>query len=149
MMTVDQPTQNKKAYWIMGVVIVLLALVALFVYLDNRFNELRPLNPNLMVVNLEILVVLVSLILVSVGGLYSFAHLWKGKPKSIPYDIGLRIVATGYLVSFLSAVADYTGLGSHHSLSYFGPLQTAGVFLGEAVIAIGFLIMFLSHKHDK
>jgi hypothetical protein len=144
----DKPTQNKKAYWIMGVVLVLLALMALFVYLDNRANWSRPTNQTLMGVNLEILLVLVNLTLVGIGGVYGFAHIWKGKPKSIPYDIGLRLVATGYVVSVLSALADYTGVGSHHTMPFFGPLQTAGVFLGEAVIAIGFLLMFLSQIHE-
>jgi hypothetical protein len=144
----NQPTQKKKAFQIMGGVLVLLMLLALFVYLDNRANWLRPLNQTLKEVNLEILVVLVSLTLMGVGGVYGFAHIWKGKPKSIPYDIGLRLVATGYMVSFLSALADYTGLGSHHTMPYFGPLQTAGVYLGEAVIAIGFLLMLLSQKYE-
>jgi uncharacterized membrane protein len=144
----DKPTQNKKAYWIMGVVLVLLALMALFVYLDNRANWLRPTNQTLMGVNLEILLVLVNLTLVGIGGVYGFAHIWKGKPKSISYDIGLRLVATGYVVSVLSALADYTGVGSHHTMPFFGSLQTAGVFLGEAVIAIGFLLMFLSQIHE-
>jgi hypothetical protein len=66
-----------------------------------------------------------------------------------PYDIGVRVVATGYLVGFISGLADYIGIGAHHKLPYFGPLQTAGVLLGEVVIAIGFLFMIPWSKHEK
>jgi hypothetical protein len=147
-MQVDRRLQRKKVGLVVGVILVLLVLLTIFVYLDNRTNWLRPLNETIIKVNLEILVVLVSLTLICAGGVYSFTRLWKSKPKPIAFDIGLRLVATGYVVSILSAVADYTGLGAHHMMLYFGPLQTAGVFLGELVIAIGFSMMFLSYKPE-
>jgi hypothetical protein len=71
------------------------------------------------------------------------SSLWKNQSKSFAYDIGLRLVLTGDLVGFISGLADYIGIGAHHHLPYFGPLQTAGVFLGEVLMAIGFLLMFL------
>jgi hypothetical protein len=147
-MAEDRDTKKKKAYLIMGVIISLLVLLGLFVYLFDKATRLDSPSQIQNNGNLVIVVTLVGLALVGTGGAFSLSTLWKGQPKPFIYDVGLRLVATGYVASFVSALADYIGMGSHHKLPYFGPLQTAGVFLGEAVIAIGFLMMFFSHKHE-
>jgi hypothetical protein len=84
-----------------------------------------------------------GLFVICVGGYITLNSLWNGKQKTIAADIGLRLVATGYVISFLSALADIFGLGSHPlpELPDFGPLQAVGVMIGQGVIAIGFLLL--------
>lgn len=92
---------------------------------------------------LQILVFLGGLLIICLGGYLALAALWNGYEKTIIADIGLRTVATGYVIAVGSGMADLIGFGSHvyPITPYFGPLQEGGVVLGEAVIAIGFLLL--------
>jgi hypothetical protein len=91
----------------------------------------------------QISVFLVGLAAVCLGGYISLNALWNGRQKSIAADIGLRLVSTGYVISFASAMADIFGFGSHvyPNIPYFGPLQQIGVMFGEIIILIGFVLM--------
>jgi hypothetical protein len=140
-MAEDRLKQKKKAAIYIGVLLALLMLLGFFVYLFNRAARLHTQIRHPIANPLEIFVILVGLALVSMVGVYLLSTLWKGQPKSFAYDIGVRVVVMGYLVDFTSGLADYIGIGAHHKLPYFGPLQTAGVFGGEVLIAIGFLLM--------
>lgn len=92
----------------------------------------------------QIATFLVGLGIVCVGGYISLLGLWGNSPLSILADIGSRLVATGYVVSVFSGMADVFGFGSHlppESIPYFGEWQALGVTFGEAVIAIGFMLL--------
>ena len=133
---------KKKSYLLLGIPLAMLLLLAFFVYVFNRDTRLHMQSTNPIAVHLEILVLLIGMALIGSVGLFGLSTLWNNRPKSFVYDIGLRLVLMGNLVVFLSGLADYIGIGVHHHLPYFGPIQTAGVFLGEALIAAGFLLMF-------
>lgn len=92
---------------------------------------------------LQILVFLLGLLVICVGGYLALAGLWNGYEKTIIADVGLRMVATGYVVAVGSGMADLLGFGSHvyPITPFFGPLQEGGVILGEAVIGVGFLLL--------
>ena len=96
----------------------------------------------------QIAVFLIGLAVICVGGYMSFSLQWVGGERSLAADIGLRLVSTGYVIAFISGMADILGLGTQPfpKIPYFGPLQAAGVILGEVVIAIGFLLVTLPKK---
>src|SRR5574341_1426058 len=52
----------------------------------------------------QIAVLLVGLGFMSLGGYITLNALWNGSEKSILADIGLRLVATGYLVAVASGM---------------------------------------------
>jgi len=91
----------------------------------------------------QIAVMLVGLAFICIGGYLSLAALWYKQPATIPAEIGLRLVATGYVICVFCGMADVFGFGSHPlpGVPYFGPLQAAGVEFGEIIIAIGFLLL--------
>ncbi len=62
--------------------------------------------------------------------------------QSLAQDIGLRLVATGYLIALVSGMADVFGFGTqaYPALPFFGPWQSAGVIVGEIIISVGFLL---------
>lgn len=93
----------------------------------------------------QIAVFLLGLGVICVGGYISFSIHWSGPERALAADIGLRLVSTGYVIAFVSGMADVFGFGTQPfpEVPYFGPLQAAGVILGEAVIAIGFLLVVL------
>jgi len=72
---------------------------------------------------------------------------WLNGSRTIPAEIGSRLVATGYVVAVFSGMADVFGFGSTlpAQVPSFGPLQAAGVQVGEVLVAIGFL-MLIPHK---
>jgi hypothetical protein len=137
------PTDPKKnARILLWGLLIGLALLGFFVYLFNQATCLRIQSQNPVANHLEIFVLLAGLALVGSAGVLGLSAMWKDRLKSFAYDIGLRLVLMGSLVGLLSGLADFIGVGAHHLLPYFGPLQTAGVFMGEALIAAGFVLMF-------
>lgn len=88
--------------------------------------------------------------IICLGGYVGILGLWKGQARSIVADIGVRVVGTGYVISFFSGLADIFGMGSQPppGVPYFGPWQATGVLIGEIVIAAGFLMM-IPYRRDR
>ena len=99
----------------------------------------------------QIAVFLVGLAIICIGGYISLTSLWRERPTSIAADIGLRLVATGYVIAVFAGMADIFGLGSHSlpALPYFGPWQARGVEVGQAFIALGFFLLLPFRQHQK
>jgi len=98
----------------------------------------------------QIAVFLIGIAIICVGGYISFSLQWVDGERALAADIGLRLVSTGYVIAFISGMADVFGFGTQPfpAVPYFGPLQAAGVILGEVVIAIGFLLVTLPKKSN-
>jgi xanthine/uracil permease len=96
----------------------------------------------------QISVLLIGLGIICVGGYVGLGTLWKGMPRSIVADIGLRLVATGYVIAAFSGMADVFGMGSQPvpAVPYFGRLQATGVLIGQVIIAIGFVMLIPFHR---
>ena len=92
---------------------------------------------------IQIAVLLIGLGIICLGGYVGLLALWKGQPRTIAADIGMRLVATGYVISVFAGMADVFGMGTSEvtDAPFFGPLQARGVIIGQVVIAIGFLLM--------
>lgn len=90
----------------------------------------------------QIAVFLVGLAFICFGGFLALNTLWDGEEKTIPADIGFRLVATGYVIAAASGMADVFGFGSQPlpDIPYFGPWQASGVMLGQVMIAFGFFL---------
>jgi hypothetical protein len=91
----------------------------------------------------QIAVLLGGLGVICLGGYLGLLALWKGQPRTIVADIGLRLVSTGYVIAIFAGMADVAGMGSQPlpGIPYFGPWQAMGVLSGEILIAIGFLML--------
>lgn len=100
---------------------------------------------------IQIAVFLVGLAGVCLGGYISLMALWRDRQTSISADIGLRLVATGFVIAVFAAMADIFGFGSHPfpGVPYFGAWQALGVEIGQAVIALGFLLIVPLHYKAK
>ena len=91
----------------------------------------------------QISMFLIGLGLICLGGYVGLLALWRGSPRTILADIGVRLVGTGYVISVFSGLADVFGMGSQPlpGVPYFGPWQATGVLTGQIVIALGFLML--------
>jgi hypothetical protein len=92
----------------------------------------------------QISVMLAGLAAICIGGYVAIHSLWRKQIPSIPADIGLRLVSTGYVVAVFSGMADIFGIGSHPlpGVPIFGVWQARGMEIGLTIIAVGFVMMF-------
>ncbi len=99
----------------------------------------------------QMVTLLIGLGLICVGGYVGLSALWGREQRSIVADIGLRLIATGYVITIFSGMADVFGMGAQTlpDNPYFGPLQATGLLIGQFVIAIGFLMLIPHHLHLK
>ncbi|RPJ25853.1 MAG: hypothetical protein EHM33_13375 [Chloroflexi bacterium] len=100
----------------------------------------------------QIVTLLIGLALICLGGYVGLSALWGKEQRSIVADIGLRLIATGYVIAVFAGMADVFGMGAQTlpDNPYFGPLQATGLLIGQFVIAIGFLMLIPYHLHfDK
>jgi hypothetical protein len=142
-------SKKTKSILFFGSLFLLLVVLGLFVYFYDKILWQDTANRATFARPLEIIVILVGLAIDGLGGAFGLYRMWNGQPKLFIYDVGLRLLITGFLIAFISAMADYLGVGGHHLLPYFGPLQAAGVYLGEGVIGAGFLMMFPYRIHNS
>ena len=99
----------------------------------------------------QIAAMLIGLAAICIGGYVAIHSLWRKQIVSIPADIGLRLVSTGYVVTVFSAMADMFGIGSHPlpGIPIFGVWQARGMEIGLTIIAIGFVMMFPFRRSAK
>lgn len=118
-----------------------LTLVGFLIFVLGAIPSLFGLDRSPVIGFVQIAVFLIGLGIICLGGFVLINSLWNGTQKTILADIGLRLVSTGYVVAFVSGMADVFGFGSQVSpdIPYYGPWQQTGVLIGQAVIALGFI----------
>jgi hypothetical protein len=118
-------------------------IIGFIVFLVGAEPGLFLLDRSPVVGFVQIATFLVGLGFICLGGYWTLAALWNGEPKSIASDIGLRLVATGFVIAVACGMADVFGFGSHlyPKIPRFGSWQMTGVIIGEAVIAVGLLLL--------
>ena len=116
-------------------------LIGLFIFIVGAKPSWFGWDRSPVVGFVQIAVFLIGLAIICLGGYISLLALWKGEPRTIAADIGLRLVSTGYVVCVFAGMADVFGMGSQPlpKIPYFGPWQAGGVLIGQIMIAIGFL----------
>lgn len=129
----------------------ILMLVGFFIFLIGAVPGVFGLDRSPVVGFVQIAVFLIGLGIICMGGYITMNALWNGQEKAILADIGLRLVSTGYVITVVSGMADVFGFGSQIApeIPYYGPYQASGVLIGEAVIAVGFLMMIPFNKRTK
>jgi hypothetical protein len=122
---------------------LLLAVVGLALFILGAEPGVFGLDRSPVIGFVQIAVFLVGLGIICLGGYISLSELWNGETKSIPSDIGQRLVATGYVIAVAAGMADLFGFGSQEwpVVPKFGYWQAIGVMIGQAVIGIGFLLL--------
>lgn len=120
-----------------------IVLLGLFIFLLGVEPGWFRLDRSPVVGFVQISVFLLGLAIICIGGYIGFSIQWADGERTISADIGLRLISTGYVVAVVSGMADVFGFGTQTfpRIPYFGPIQATGVVFGEAVIAVGFLLM--------
>jgi MFS family permease len=131
---------NGRRRSIMGMAI---AVFGFFTFILGTSPELFGLDRSPVIGFVQITVFLIGLAIICIGGAFTLLSLWTGKKRTIAADIGLRLIATGYVFAVVSGQADVFGFGSQPwpEIPSFGRWQSRGVLAGEIIIAIGFLLL--------
>jgi hypothetical protein len=131
---------NKHRRVRVGLVITLFGLL---VYIFGVDTALFGMDSSPVMGFIQIMVFLVGLAMICLGGFIVLNSLWNSKEKTIPADIGYRLVSTGYVIAVFTGMADVFGIGSqtYPKIPHFGIWQTVGVIVGVMTIAIGFILM--------
>ena len=130
---------------------LVMTLIGFLVFLIGARPGLFGIDRSPVIGFVQIAVFLVGLAIMCIGGYVSLTSLWREQPTSIAADIGLRLVATGYVIAVFAGMADIFGFGSHPlpQLTFFGRWQARGVEIGMAVIGLGFLMLLPYRQREK
>lgn len=129
---------------------LVITLIGFLVFLIGARPSLFGLDRSPVVGFVQIAVFLVGLAIICLGGYISLRSIWRDRELSIPAEIGMRLVATGYVIAVFAGMADIFGMGSHPlpGYPYFGPWQARGVEIGQLIIGIGFVMLLPFRKSD-
>lgn len=115
-----------------------------FIFVIGVFPDIIRLNLTPGIGVTQILVFLAGIGLMSFGGyLYTYATRQRARQRRLRHEVGVRLVATGYVLCVVSAIADLIGIGSHNlpdGTPYFGLWQSGGVLLGVLIIVFGLFL---------
>ncbi|NLF51528.1 MAG: hypothetical protein GX577_10365 [Leptolinea sp.] len=142
----SQPNRQTKRDIRVGLILTLLGyLIFLLGARPSIYGQ--GLDRSSVVGFVQIAVFLLGIGIISIGAYISIKSLWHGEPGTIMYQIGMRLVQTGFVIALFTGMADVFGLGSHPLPNpFFGPLQSIGVQIGEFFIGLGILMMFPFHR---
>lgn len=126
---------------------LVLTLIGIVLFVIGARPEVIQMNRSKVLGFIQLAVIEVGLGVICLGGYIAMMGFWKNTRVTIAADFGLRFVATGYVIAVVGGMADIFGLGSHPlpGIPYFGELQSTGLMVGQAIIALGLLLM-LPHK---
>lgn len=123
---------------------VALIVSGFFVFVVGIFPDLVRLDLTAGFGALQILTFLFGIGLMTLGGyIYTYATRQRERQRRLRHEVGLRLIATGYVLCIVSAIADLIGIGSHidaQSGPFFGLWQSGGVLLGMLVIIFGLFL---------
>jgi len=116
-------------------------LVGLFVFMIGVEPDLLALDRSPVVGFVQIGVWLVGLAVLLIGAYASVRVIRNGRYNSLRADVGVRLIATGYVTAAVASLADFLSIGSQHMPNvYFGPVQTLGLVLGVVTSLAGVLL---------
>ena len=127
---------------------IAVTFIGFLIFLLGARPEWFSLTQSPVIGYVQISVFIIGLGLMCLGAVVACYAIWQNYPKNIIADIGLRILATGFVVAAVSAFADVVGLGTRPMpyLPFFGHWQNRGVLIGQGMIILGILMM-IPYKH--
>ncbi len=140
-----KPYQVRWArYW------MTLVFIGFMIFLIGVQPDLIGMNRSEVVGFVQVDVWLVGLAILLTSAYASVRVIRNHRSMSLRADVGVRLIATGYVVSAAASLADFIGLGAQH-LPYvtFGPIQVIGLATGVAISLLGLLLYWPRNPKPK
>lgn len=118
-------------------------LLGLFIFLIGISPDLIGMDRSPVVGFVQVGVWLTGLAVLLLGSYLTIRVIRNGLTQSLRADVGVRLIATGYVVAAAASLADFIGIGSHTLPGLiFGHLQVTGLVLGVLVSLIGVVLFW-------
>jgi hypothetical protein len=84
-------------------------------------------------------------------GAYATVHVVRnGIETSLRADVGIRLIATGYVIAGVASLADFIGVGAQRMPNIaFGPVQVIGLVIGVLVSLFGLILYWPPRKERE
>ena len=136
----ERPNLNTSRLARFGVATVVFGF---FVFLIGVYPDLIRLGLTPGIGLLQIGTFLFGITVMTFGAyIYAYATRHRALPRSLREDVGLRLMASGLVISYTTGFADVLGIGSNFGTErpLLGLFQAAGVALGVFVIVVGLFL---------
>lgn len=127
-----------------------LVLIGLLVFIIGIDPDMVGLDRSPVVGFVQIGVWLTGLALLLLGATLTVRVVRNSHPNTLRSEIGLRLIATGYVFAVAASFADFLGIGTHAlpTISY-GPMQVGGLIFGVLVSLIGVVLYWPGGRRRK
>jgi ABC-type Co2+ transport system permease subunit len=127
-----------------------MVLLGLFIFLIGVRPNLIGMDRSPVVGFVQIGVWLTGLAILLLGA-YATVHVIRnGIETSLRADIGIRLIATGYVIAGVASLADFIGVGAQRMPNIaFGPVQVIGLAIGVLVSLLGLILYWPLRKERQ
>jgi hypothetical protein len=116
-------------------------LIGLLIFMVGIQPDLIGMNRSSTVGFVQIGVWLTGLAILLVAAYSTVRVIRNGKANSLRADIGIRLIATGYVVAAVGSLADFIGVGAHRMpIIHFGYIQMIGLVTGVLLSMLGVIL---------
>ncbi|MGD8621869.1 MAG: hypothetical protein PVH60_07955 [Anaerolineales bacterium] len=118
-----------------------LVLLGLFIFLIGVRPNLIGMDRSPVVGFVQIGVWLTGMAILLIGAYTTVRVVRNGMETSLRADIGIRLIATGYVIVAVASLADFIGVGAQRMpFIAFGPVQVIGLVIGVLVSLLGVIL---------
>jgi hypothetical protein len=125
------------------------ALLGLLVFAIGVQPDLIGMNLSPIVGFVQVGTWLTGLAMVLVAAYATVRMVRNARPTTLRADVGLRLIATGYVIAATASVADFIGIGSHSLPGvHFGLVQLTGLVAGVLTSLLG-VVLYWPRGRDR
>ncbi len=122
-------------------------LIGFFIFIIGVRPGLIGMDRSPVVGFVQIGVWLTGLAILLLGAFAAVRVVRNGMSTSLRADIGIRLIATGYVIAAVASLADFIGVGAQRMpFIAFGPVQVIGLAIGVLVSLLGVILYWPPRK---
>ena len=118
-----------------------LVLVGLFLLIIGVYPNIIGMDRSPVIGFVQIGMWLTGLAVLLIGATMTVRVVRNGRANTLRSEIGLRLIATGYVFAVAASFADFLGIGAQGPPDIsFGPMQAIGLAFGIVISLVGVIL---------